>query len=375
MAAIFTPGLTVTENHLIQKTRQLPLEGEVRVQVGDLVKADDIVARTDLPGKVFPVNVANQLGVDPGRLKEHMLFGVGDKVVKDQLIAGTDGFFGFFKSEALAVTTGTIETISAVTGLVIIQADPVPVEMDAYINGRVVEVIPGEGCVVQAMGTMVQGIFGLGGETKGVIAMAATTPDQIIGPEHLTPEHAGKVVIGGAYVTIAGLKRAVELGVAALVTGGFDYDEIKELLGYEVGVAITGGEDLGTTLIVTEGFGSIGMAPATFELLKRRVGDRASVNGATQIRAGVIRPEIIVTFDNADVPTERVERPEPKGIEIGDLVRGIRAPWFGRIGTVKDLPVQPIRVDSETTVRVLTVDFGDGEDSLLPRSNVERIER
>lgn len=375
MAAIFTPGLTVTEKHVIQKTRQLPLEGEVQVQVGDLVKADDAVARTELPGKVFPVNVANQLGVDPGRLQGHMLFKVGDKVVKDEPIAGTNGFYGFFKSEALAVTTGTIETISAVTGMVIIQADPVPVQMDAYINGRVVEVIPGEGCVVQAMATMVQGIFGLGGETKGVIAMAATSPDQVIGPEHLTPEHAGKVVIGGAFVTIEGLRRAVELGVAALVTGGFDYDEIKELLGYEVGVAITGGEDLGTTLVVTEGFGQIGMAPATFELLERREGMRASVNGATQIRAGVIRPEIIVTLDDVEVPTERVEPPEPKGIEIGDLVRGIRAPWFGRIGTVKDLPVQPIKVGSETTVRVLTVDFGDGEDSLLPRSNVERIER
>ncbi len=375
MAAIFTPGLTVAEEHIIQKSRQLPLEGEVQVAVGDLVEADDAVARTELPGKVFPVNVANQLGVDPGRLKSHMLFDVGDKVTKDQKIAGTNGFYGFFKSEAAAVVTGTIETISGVTGMVIIQADPVPVQMDAYINGRVVEVIPGEGCVVQAMATMVQGIFGLGGETKGVIAMVATSPDQVLGPDDFTADHAGKVVIGGAYVTIEGLKRAVELGVAALVTGGFDYDEIKELLGYEVGVAITGGEDLGTTLIVTEGFGEIGMAPATFELLKSREGMRASVNGATQIRAGVIRPEIVVTLDDQEVPTERVEPPEPKGIEIGDLVRGIRAPWFGRIGAVKDLPVQPIKVGSETTVRVLTVDFGDGKDSLLPRSNVERIER
>lgn len=374
MAAIFTPGLTVTENHIVQKTRQLPLEGVVTVQVGDLVKADDVVAKTSLPGKVFPVNVANQLGVDPGRLTGYMKKGVGDRVTKDELIAETPGIMGFFKSEAKAVVSGTIETISTVTGIVIVQADPIPVEIDAYIDGRVVEVIEGEGCVVQAMATMVQGIFGLGGETKGDIAMAAMSPDDVIGPEHITPDHAGKVVIGGAYVTIAGLKKAVEVGAAALVTGGFDYDEIKELLGYEVGVAITGGEELGTTLIVTEGFGKIGMAPATFALLQKRVGDRASVNGATQIRAGVIRPEIVVT-DDAEIPTERVAAPEPVGIAEGDLIRGIRAPWFGRIGTVSGLPVQPIKVGSETTVRVLEVDFGDGDTALLPRSNVERIER
>ncbi|MCO4772582.1 MAG: hypothetical protein KDA24_21295 [Deltaproteobacteria bacterium] len=375
MAAIFTPGLTVTEHHIVQKTRQLPLEGEVMVSVGDMVKSDDVVAKTSLPGKVFPVNVANQLGIDPGRLSTYMRKKVGDSVTKDELLAETPGIMGFFKSEARAVVTGTLETISNVTGTVIIQADPIPVEIDAYINGRVVSVIESEGCVVQAMATMVQGIFGLGGETKGLIAMAASSPDEVIGPQHITADHKGKVVIGGAYVTIEGLKKAVEVGAAALVTGGFDYDEIKELLGYEVGVAITGGEDLGTTLIVTEGFGQIGMAPATFELLQKRVGKRASVNGATQIRAGVIRPEIVVTFDDEEVPEELVAPPEPVGITEGDLIRGIRAPWFGRIGTVSGLPVKPIKVGSETTVRVLAVDFGDGKTALLPRSNVERIER
>jgi hypothetical protein len=375
MAAIFTPGLTVREHHIVQKTRQLPLEGQVTVSVGETVEANQVVAKTSLPGKVFPVNVANQLGVDPGRLPSYMRKKVGERVVKDEVLAETRGIMGFFKSEARAVVTGTLETISAVTGVVIIQAEPIPVEIDAYINGRVVEVIEGEGCVVQAMATMVQGIFGLGGEVKGVIQMVAQSPDEVIGPEHFLAEHAGKVVIGGSYITIAGLKRAIEMKAAAVVTGGFDYDEIKELLGYEVGVAITGGEDLGTTLIVTEGFGQIGMAPATFELLKAREGKRASVNGATQIRAGVIRPEIVVTFDDEEVPAERVAKEEPVGIKEGDLIRGIRAPWFGRIGTVAGLPVQPIKVGSETTVRVLEVDFGDGETALLPRSNVERIER
>lgn len=374
MAAIFTPGLTVREHHIVQKTRQLPLEGDVQVQLGQTVHADDVVARTELPGKVFPVNVANQLGVDPGRLAGLMKHQVGDRVAKDQLLAETDGFLGFFKSEARAVTSGTISAISPVTGMVIIQADPIPVEIDAYIDGRVVEVIPGEGCIVQAAAMMVQGIFGLGGETKGELATVVAGPEDVLGPELIRPEHAGKVLVGGSYVTIEGLQKAVEVGAAALVTGGFDYDEIKELLGYEVGVAITGGETLGTTLVVTEGFGRIGMAPATFALLQSKEGARASVNGATQIRAGVIRPEIVVTYDE-DVPDEKVAPPEPVGIAPGDLVRGIRAPWFGRIGSVSGLPVQPIRVGSETTVRVLEVTFDDGSTALLPRSNVERIER
>ena len=79
-------------------------------------------------------------------------------------------------------------------------------------------------------------------------------------------------------------------GAAALVSGGIDDEDLKEFLGYDLGVAITGNEQLGLTVIVTEGFGEIAMAQRSFDLLHSHVGDVASVNGATQIRAGVMRP-------------------------------------------------------------------------------------
>jgi hypothetical protein len=372
MAAIFTPGLKISERDVVVKYRQLPLEGEVSVKVGDMVKANQVVARTELPGKVFPVNVANQLGVEAGRLKEFLHKKEGDTVEVDEVIAKTNGFLGFFKSEAKAVVSGTIESISTITGQVIFQAHPIPVEVDAYIDGRVVEVIPDEGCVVQAEATFVQGIFGLGGETKGVIAMAAKTPDQTLTAEDINESHAGKVVIGGGYLTLEALQAAIKVGAAAVVTGGFDYHEIKQLLGYEVGVAITGGEQLGLTLILTEGFGDIQMAPATFALLKSKVGSHASVNGATQIRAGVMRPEVVVTYET-DATAERFTPPEPVGIGIGDPVRGIRAPYFGRLGKVKSLPVEPAVLESESKARVMEIEFNDGEVAILPRANVEAI--
>lgn len=379
MAAVFTPGLKVTEHTIVQKDRRLPMEGVVSVSVGDVVKANQVIARTDLPGKVYPVNIANKLGVDPGQLKANMLKEIGTHVEEGEIIAKTPGFFGLFKSEATAPVSGTIESVSAVTGQVIFQAHPIPVEIDAYINGVVVEVHQGEGCVVQAAATLVQGIFGLGGEVKADLMMGVTRPDQVLDVGDMRPEMAGHIVIGGAYVTIEALRRAVELGVTGIVTGGFDYDEIKELLGYEVGVAITGGEDLGLTLIVTEGFGQIQMAPASFELLRSKVGRRASINGATQIRAGVIRPEVVVTFDDEEVPAERVAPPEPQGLSPGDTVRGIRTPWFGRIGVVVDLPAQPAILETESKARVMVIEFRDGPDgkverATLPRANVETIE-
>ena len=375
MGAVFTPGLKVAEDSVVVKERRLPLEGEVLVGEGTSVGADDLVARTELPGKIYPVNVANQLGIPASRLKGLMKKDAGDAVEEGEVIAETAGLFGFFKSEARAIVSGTIENISPISGEVIFQARPVPVEIDAYIEGRVVGLIEGEGCVVQSAATFIQGIFGLGGEAKGEIAMAVKEPSDILDADRITGDMAGKIIVGGAYLTLEAVQRAVEAGVKGIITGGFDYNDIKDLLGYEVGVAITGSEELGLTIVVTEGFGHIQMAPATFALLGKKAGMQASINGATQIRAGVIRPEVVVTQAERDTPEGRWTPPEPKGIQIGDSVRGIRAPFFGRLGRVVGLPVELVKMESETMVRVLEVEFPDGEKAVLPRANVESIDR
>ena len=115
------------------------------------------------------------------------------------------------------------------------------------------------------------------------------------------------------------------------------------------------------------------MAQRTFALLKRNAGHKASVSGATQIRAGVMRPEIIIA--KKDVTHHEPHEHEPAGLELGDLVRIIREPWFGQIGTVAELPPELTALDTEAKVRVLKVKLeGSGETVMLPRANIEKIE-
>src|SRR5207237_8637445 len=135
---------------------------------------------------------------------------------------------------------------------------------------------------------------GNGGETWGELVMALDSPEKTLSASQLLPTMKNKIVAGGAFLGIETMKRAREIGVAALVVGGIHDKDLRELLGYDLGVAITGTERVGFTLILTEGFGTIPMARKTFDLLSAHTGQQASVSGATQIRAGVIRPEIII---------------------------------------------------------------------------------
>jgi hypothetical protein len=371
MGDAYTPGLTVTRSTVVRKTRRLPLAGTVLATMGQRVTAGDVVARTDLPGKVHLLNLANTLGVLPDEMTPTLRVEIGGAVRKGQLIAEARTFFGLLRSQALSPIEGTLESISEVTGMAVFREPPVPVAVTAYVDGEIVELIPDEGVIVEARGALIQGIFGLAGERTAPLVQVAKAPDEVLEAAHLTAAHAGKVIVGGGRATLPALRRAIELGVAGVVCGGFAYQDVKELLGYDVGVAITGTEELATTLVVTEGFGDIAMARATFELLTGLDGRRASITGATQIRAGVIRPEVLVPDPEAAATAHEVEH---KGLEIGAPVRCIRAPYFGRIGTIAALPVELHTMPSETRVRVLEVAFAD-ERIVVPRANVEVIER
>ncbi len=374
MAHAYTPGLKVTELVVIRKERRLPLTGEVIVTAGTKVTARDVVARTFLPGNVHSINVANKLGVLPADVARLMLKKEGDSVEMDEPIAESKTFF-IFKSTCTSPKKGTIEKVSEITGQVLIREPPLPVEVDAYLDGTVVEVYEKEGVLIETIGTFIQGIFGIGGEAYGEIKIVSSSPDEVLDAKDITSDLKGKVIIGGSLVTHAALEKAVSVGVAGVVVGGFDDADLREFLGYELGVAITGSEKKGITLVVTEGFGRMRMADYTYNLLKSREGKLASINGSTQIRAGVIRPEIVIPDANltlADVPekTDYVQQ----GIQPGSQVRIIRKPYFGELGIVLSLPPKLERVESETLVRILEVTLENGDKVKLPSANVEMIE-
>ena len=373
MAHSYTPGLKVLQHSKVRKERRLPIKGELKVREGDAVKADDIVAKTNLPGNVHMVKVANRLNISPADIIDVLLVKEGDTLNKGDMIAETQGLFGFFKSELRSPVSGQIESISDVTGQIVMREEPLPVEVDAYVSGTVLDVIQNEGVTIESEAAYVQGIFGIGGEARGNLEVISTSRDNELSIGDIKENHSGKIVVGGSFVSLEAYKKALKLKVKGIVVGGFNYFDLEEILGYRLGVAITGTEDLVTSLVLTEGYGNIKMSDRTYDLLKAHDGKFVSINGATQIRAGVIRPEIVIPLGDNEMPSDTTTEKEKLGIESGSLVRVIRAPYFGKIGNVIQLPPELQQMESETMVRVAKVSI-DGEDVIIPRSNLEMLE-
>lgn len=368
----YTPGLKVTKNVVVRKTRRLPIKGEVLVEKGGKVDFDTIVARTFAPGDPEIINAAAKLGVAKQSLPLYMEKKIGDKITAGEVIARNYILFGLIKRRIFAPSDATIEHISEISGRIIIRGAPIPVEVTAYIPGEVVEIIPEQGVTIETRASFIQGIFGIGGESYGELQMVVESNDQPLTADKISSKHEGKILVGGNYTTVEAIKKAVQERVVGIVVGGIGSVDIKEFLGYEIGVAITGEEDCGITVIATESFGDMPMADHTFDMLMELEGRMASITGATQIRAGVLRPEIIVPTPEA-MEKSGGEFELEVGMMPGTRIRAIRAPYFGKLGFVHSLPSGLEKLETESQARIVEVEFDDGLRAIVPRANVEII--
>jgi len=279
----------------IRKERRIPTKGEVLVGMGDPVEPETLVARGIVPNPdVRELKVYRMLDIDPEQVRDYLLKGEGDAVERDEVIAIRRSFFGRHTKVARSPLDGVLESVLYRAGRVLVRGNPISVEAVAHVPGTVVEVIGGEGAVVETRGFKVMGVFGVGGETRGSLAVAVDGPDSPLTSSEIRDSHKGKVIVGGSVVTLDALKAAQRAGVRGMVVGGVDQKDLVYFLGREIGLGVTGDEVLGLTLILLGGFGVSPMNTEAFEFLGGLEGRLACIDGSTQIRSRVLRPEIIV---------------------------------------------------------------------------------
>jgi len=292
MSKSYTPGLKITKNTNVKKIRLLPMKGDILTKINSQVEYSDVVASTKIPGNIHMINVARELNVEPNKIKELIRVKINQEIEKGTIIAQNSGLFGLFKSEIKSPINGFISNISDITGQIIISEPMIPVEVNAYIKGVVTKIFENEGVEIETTAALIQGIIGIGRERNGSIKILS---NQDLDSNSLDVE--GAIVVIDSYINLETYKKIEDSGAIGIIVGGFDYEDLSNLIGKPLGVAITGNEKIKATLVITEGFGKINMSKSTFKLLNSFSGYNASINGATQIRAGVMRPEIIIPIN------------------------------------------------------------------------------
>ncbi|RYG15752.1 hypothetical protein EON82_25870, partial [bacterium] len=195
MASAYTPGLTVSGDIVVRRVRRLPIKGQVLVAPGDRVSPETVVAQAQLPGILQTVRMSEKLGIEPKEVPGMVNVKPGDPVEKEQVLAETKGILGFFKQRVTSDFAGTVEEVSEITGSILIREPSSPVDVTAYLQGVVAEVMPDEGAIVETRGAMVQGIFGVGGERQGTIRVAVGSKDEALDARHILDSDKGMILV------------------------------------------------------------------------------------------------------------------------------------------------------------------------------------
>lgn len=350
---MLTPRQIISKGQVITKTRELPSIGEILVNVGDIVSPEQKIARTTVEGELVIVRLPEESGTIKVK--------VGDEIKRGALIYEKIGLFGLFKATVVAPEGGTIEFITEQT--VGIRLPPEEFRLNAYIKGKVIENDFKQKIVIEGTGALIQGIFGVGGERTGKLfpinKVSKLTLDDL-------PQDCSELVLaGGTLPSGEILLEAQNRGAVGFIVGGVEDSALEKFLGKPVGIAMTGKEEISMTLIVTEGFGELAMHPLIYEILSK--GGYCSISGTTQVRAGAVRPEIIIFTDFIE------ETIIDEEFKIGKSARIIREPNFGVIGEIIELPSAPEVLESKIKARILRLKCKNGEVLTVPRTNVELI--
>ncbi|RJQ06379.1 MAG: hypothetical protein C4551_08340 [Bacillota bacterium] len=363
----YLAGPHVIRDVILEKVRSLPLGGEVLAAAGEEVDAGAVVAHLNPQGYLHFVNVARELDVSYNIVGSCIFKAEGDAVSRGEVIAARPAALGLLVAECRSPADGVIEKIYP-SGHLTIRAYPIPV--DAFVSGRVAETSPADRVVIITRGTLVQGLYGVGGEGHG--------PLVALGPASTgLPRGAprGAVVVTAEALGPGLYEACLEAEASALVVPSAHLKDLPA--------------DPAMPIVLTEGFGLRRMTPWVFEVLASLAGCEASVSAATQLRAGVERPEVIVR--HGPVPDGRPEGLTPMSLgrrtraylhrrysaprlEPGVRVRFTRRPNQGLEGEVVSLPPRPRKIVTGSVLPVAEVRLDDGRVVTAPRCNLEILE-
>jgi hypothetical protein len=335
----------------VRRERMLPTSGEVLVRIGERVEPTQVVAQANLPGDFRVLSVAHLLGVSDSNIKNYMRVKIGESVRRGQILA---------KRRSRTVKSPIAGVLaSSGGGRVLVEAPPTPFELRAYIRGTVTNTLQSRGVVIETTGAVIQGTWGAGGESFGVLKKLVKNPDKPLRARDIDPSCHGTIVIGGSGFNEAVLERAQELQVRGIVTGGFPPELIPQIRHSQI------------PIVATEGIGAIAMSEPFFQLLTTNDGREASISGQTKSRWGVVRPEIIITLPAESLPATQTQPGIP--LTVGARVRVVREPYLGQVGTVVTLVDHPRHIETDAKVRGVEVDMGQGSPVFIPLMNVEAL--
>ena len=334
----------------IRRERLLPENaiGSVEIESGRRVNLRDVVARGTVPSRYGIIEGAEYFGLkNPDDLQELMQVEIGNAVDDQDLLAERG------RRRLYSHVRGIVAYVGE--GRIIIEETPEVIDLEAGVDGQIIEVRPGRGVVIEMVGTLVQGVWGNGKRALGAIRIEPEDGIEAIFGDELDVQYKRAIIVTRRPLKATSIQVMEEQNLAGIIAPSMDPNLI------EVALNASG------PVMLTEGFGAVRMSGTLNSMFSNVAGRQAMLDAGMSSRS---RPEVIMN------PTGRTgaRPPEPDvdvALRAGMNVRLTRMPHVGQMGQIINLPKSPVLLDNGLRAMCAQVALASGDKITVPLANLE----
>jgi len=243
----------------------------------------------------------------------------------------------------------------------------------AGLRGRVVEISPRGGVVIESPAALVQGVIGAGKQIAGIL----TIWREKAGKQQQIP--AGAILVVPDQINFALLHRAMNSGVSGIVAGGISLRDLEGFLRVDL-IQLLNCADVDLvqahlpplTLLFTEGLRSIAMSQQVIELLDHYQGSIALLSGTTSVRRRIL-PELVISLPIAETQ-QNWQSVQPEGVLApGALVQICEGKHKGAVGIIEYVFTYQQVFASGIRTRAVRLALEDGTTLIVPTMYIKRL--
>lgn len=373
----FAPvNLRVERKVLIRMRRSLRGKGTLNVSLGQQVSPEEIIGTSTISSGFRILNLSTLLSVSPSEVENHLTRQIGQRIYKGELLASKKGFLLSGK-KVVAPTDGILDFLNSKTGELRLSFIPKKVELPAGVYGIVEAVDREKGLVIiRTQVSRIHGMFGSGGPRDGILQIL-NAKDSLVSKTAIAAKYNEYVLVGRNLFFKEAITASISAGVRGIITGGLNAKDYKAMAGGRLIFPKKLDNDIGISIVVCEGFGSIPIGDDIFEILSEYEGRFVYVDGnKAQILLPSFESSSLTTVKNTQLPEflDEESTPEEKELElkIGLKVRVVGSSFSGEQGKIVAINESETLLPSGLRAYLVTVE-GSRRKIQVPVANCEVI--
>lgn len=271
--------LRIEKDVITRVIRTLRGKGDLVVNIGQQVTPEEIIGSATVSAGFRTLNLSNILSVPPHEVEKLLVRKIGERIYKDELLAFKKGWLFGDKKVITAPTDGVLDFLNNKTGELKIAFLPKKINLPAGVYGIVEAVDKQKGqAVIRTQASRIHGVFGSGRSRDGTLHILSKK-DGLISKNMVNASYDQYILVGGSLFFKDAITASISNGVSGVITGGINAKDYRGMAGGRLVFPKKLYNDIGISVVVCEGFGSIPMGDDIFSLLSEYEGKFVFIDG------------------------------------------------------------------------------------------------